>query len=240
MNVIRYLGGKFRLKKKISDIINKNIGNLDFYAPCCGSCWVEAEVKAKNIFLSDYHFYLIEMWKAFQNGYEPIMPITEEVYQYVKANLDEDPALSGFVGFGCSFGGKWWGGYARGDDNRKHDTAAYKAIKKKIANLQHAEFSYKNLYDVNPVNALIYIDPPYEGTTQYKGVEKFDHIKFWNHARELSKNNLVLISEFNAPDDFVAIKEFAKTTDLRNSEQQQKQVVDKLFVHESQLDKWKI
>ena len=95
------------MSQKISDIINKNINNLDFYAPCCGSCWVEAEVKAKNMFLSDYHFYLIEMWKAFQNGYEPIMPITEEIYQHVKANLDEDPALSGFVGFGCSFGGKW-------------------------------------------------------------------------------------------------------------------------------------
>ena len=27
--------------------------------------------------------------------------------------MDENPALTGFVGFGCSFGGKWWGGYAK-------------------------------------------------------------------------------------------------------------------------------
>lgn len=35
------------------------------------------------------------------------------------------------------------------------------------------------------------------------------------------------------PKTLLRLESFAKTTDLRNSEQQQKQVVDKLFVHES-------
>ena len=34
-------------------------------------------------------------------------------YDYIRTHKDEDHVLTGFVGFGCSFGGKWFGGYAR-------------------------------------------------------------------------------------------------------------------------------
>ena len=40
-------------------------------------------------------------------------------YVKIKDNQNEDMGLAGFVGFGCSYGGKWWGGLARehrGDD----------------------------------------------------------------------------------------------------------------------------
>lgn len=53
------------------------------------------------------------MLRGVQNGYELPELITPDQYQLIKAHKDWDPVLAGFVGFGCSFGGKWFGGYAR-------------------------------------------------------------------------------------------------------------------------------
>ena len=63
--------------------------------------------------LNDKHAYLIAMLRGVQNGYELPELITPDQYQLIKADKDWDPVLVGFVGFGCSFGGKWFGGYAR-------------------------------------------------------------------------------------------------------------------------------
>ena len=45
--------------------------------------------------------------------------------------------LSGcsFVGFGCSFAGKWFGGYARSNDKRNYAKMAKNSLNKKIINL---------------------------------------------------------------------------------------------------------
>lgn len=81
----------------------------------CGSCAVEAKLAPyfKKVICNDAHPYLMEMWKALQQGWEPPDIVTEAEYQYIKAHKDEDPALTAFVGFGCTFGAKWFGGYAR-------------------------------------------------------------------------------------------------------------------------------
>ena len=54
---------------------------------------------------------------------------------------------------------------------------------------------------------LIYCDPPYQGTKQYANAMTFDYNEFWQTMRDWSKNNIVLISEQNAPDDFECIWE---------------------------------
>ena len=80
----------------------------------CGACNVEAKVKGYDeIICNDNQPYLIALFKALQDGYDLPEVITEEDYHYVKDHKDENPALTGFVGFACSFGGKWFGGYAR-------------------------------------------------------------------------------------------------------------------------------
>ena len=56
------------------------------------------------------------MLNAVKHGYDLPESVSEQEYKYIREHKDDDPALAGFVGFGCSFGGKWFGGYAR--DNR--------------------------------------------------------------------------------------------------------------------------
>ena len=66
-------------------------------------------------------------------------------------------------------------------------------------------------------NCLIYGDPPYEGTTSYK-TGNFDHAKFWNWCRKMSEKNLVFVSEYKAPDDFICVWEGEVKTNLQAKE----------------------
>ena len=61
--------------------------------------------------------------------------------------------------------------------------------------------SYENL---DFINALIYCDPPYQGTSGYK-TGAFDHDRFFEWCRQQAKKNIVFVSEYNAPDDFIEV-----------------------------------
>lgn len=112
-NPMRYQGGKSRISAQIARLISAR-GGACFVSLFCGSCAVESKVQGfSRKILNDKHAYLIAMLRGVQNGYELPELITPDQYQLIKAHKDWDPVLVGFVGFGCSFGGKWFGGYAR-------------------------------------------------------------------------------------------------------------------------------
>lgn len=187
--------------------------------------------------LNDKHKYLIELLKGVQQGYDLPENVTEEQYKHIRANKDEDPVLSGFVGFGCSFGGKWFGGYARNKTNTNYAKQSKKSLLKDMNELTDAEFVCKDYKDVVlPEGCVIYADPPYNNTTGYSK-EKFNSDEFWEYARNVSKDHLIFISEQTAPDDFVVIweKPFTRTLDV-NKDNQFK-VTEKLFIHKSQAEK---
>ena len=211
--------------------------NSTFVSLFCGSCSVESKIKGfDRMILNDKHEYLIQMLKSVQQGYELPDHISEEEYKKISNNKDENPALTGFVGFGCSFGGKWFGGYARNKTGTNYAAQSKRSLLKDMATLMDAEFICKDYADVElpSISCVIYADPPYDNTTGY-GKEKFDSIKFWNYARKISQNYLMFISEQTAPEDFIAIweKPFTRTLDV--NKQNQFKVTEKLFIHKSQL-----
>lgn len=145
------------------------------------------------------------MWRALQDGWIPPEEISKEQYKYIKEHKDEDMALSGFVGFGCSFGGKWFGGLASNKRGDNYCHRANKSVLKDMGGLQNATFLCLDYKDVEiPQGAIVYADPPYDNTTGYS-LGDFDSNEFWNYARRLSETNIVLVSEEKAPDDFVSI-----------------------------------
>ena len=198
----------------------------------CGSCSIESKVKGfDKVLCNDSHEYLIEMLKGVQNGYELPENISEEQYKYIREHKDEDKVLTGFVGFGCSFGGKWFGGYARNKTNTNYALQSKKSLLKDMCNLMTAQFTCQDYRDVIiPNNSIIYADPPYDNTTGY-GKDKFNSNEFWEYMRVISKNNKVFISEQTAPNDFECIweKEFTRTLDV-NKDNQFK-VTEKLFTY---------
>ena len=239
---MQYMGGKSRISKQIAEVLNSAIDRgTPFVSLFCGSCAIESKVQADVKILNDKHPYLIAMWQALQNGWTPPDVVTKEEYYRVKANMDENPALTGFVGFGCSFGGKWWGGYAkdkRGDDYcgqakrgllRNYAGNAKSTLAKDMSGLQSATFTCLDYHDVEiPDEAVVYCDPPYANTTGYT-VGQFDTDEFWNYMRQLSKRCDVYISEESAPDDFECVwsQELTRTLDFNKSNQPKK--VEKLF-----------
>lgn len=102
------------------------------------------------------------------------------------------------------------------------------------ADIEVSGFDFKNL-DI-PENAIVYCDPPYAETGGYNGVD-FDSAEFWDWAREVSKQNLLAVSEYKAPDDFVPILEITKTCQYCATNKAKK-TLEKLFIHKSQKSKW--
>lgn len=227
---MQYMGGKSRVSKQISEILNSAINKgTPFVSLFCGSCAIESKVQADVKILNDKHTYLIAMWKALQNGWMPPDVVTKEEYYRVKANMDENLALTGFVGFGCSFGGKWWGGYAkdkRGDD---YCGQAKRGLLKDLVGIRYVIFTCLDYHDVKiPDGAVVYCDPPYVNTTGYT-VGQFDTHEFWDYMRQLSKRCDVYISEESAPDDFECIWSKEKIRTLEKSDNVGRVKVEKLF-----------
>ena len=92
------------------------------------------------------------------------------------------------------------------------------------------DFSAKSYDEVEiPENALIYCDPPYINTAGY-GVE-FNSSRFYDWCRE--QKELVLISEYQMPDDFIPIWKKNKSITLCSGGA--KKAEEKLFIHKSQM-----
>lgn len=228
---MRYQGGKSRIARPIAQIITLVAGGDCFVSLFCGSCAVESKVQGfSRKILNDRHYYLIAMLQGVQNGYNLPEHITPEQYQHIREHKDDDPALAGFVGFGCSFGGKWFGGYARNKTSTNYAEQSKRSLLKDMATLQDAEFvcgDYRHL--CIPPNSVIYADPPYNNTTGYAG-DKFDTAEFWKAMRLLSDlGHTVFVSEQEAPPDIQCIWEKPFTRTLDRNKGNQFTVTEKLF-----------
>lgn len=81
-----------------------------------------------------------------------------------------------------------------------------------------------------PKNAIIYCDPPYQGTAEYKE-GGFNHKLFWDWARDISKTNKIYISEYSAPTDFKPLLSFEQKSTLQGGVQKHSnQPMERLFV----------
>ena len=157
--------------------------------------------------------------------------VSEEEYKSFLKKPAEN--FSSLVRFGASFGGKFENGFARGKKTNGNSRDYWGETKRnalkqspKIQNVQFTCDSYENL---NPVNCLIYCDPPYQGTSGYKTGD-FDHEKFFNWCREQAKRNIVFVSEYNAPDDFFEVwRGEIKTNFASQRKKATHNAVEKLF-----------
>ncbi len=212
---MQYLGGKSKTANQIAAYLNNIRKPLQpYWEPFTGAGWILERIHTRPIFASDAHLQLIAMWQALQDGWKPPEIVTEADYQEAKAGKIDD-ALTAFIGFGCSFGGKWFAGYARGNTSPK---ASAKSILKKINRMDCPTFyqaDFMTCY-TPAFGCLIYCDPPYNGTSEYKGIDKFDTAKFWERVRWLEENgHTVVVSEYEAPDDFGCVLEMPTYTEIR-------------------------
>lgn len=114
----------------------------------------------------------------------------------------------GLIGF-CSFGCKFWGGYMaaqKGETSGERTKSYFKSLKRQSELLKDVKFKHCSFQDINTniSDYVIYCDPPYKGTTKYK-TEDFPYDEYYDWCRKMSKNNIVLCSEYWMPEDFECI-----------------------------------
>lgn len=225
MNSMKYLGGKQRLGKYISFFLKEIMVNLTkedillngYLEPFCGSLGVLKQMTDIDIPVTgnDYHPDLIEMWKEVKKK-TFIYPshISNEEYNAAK-QLPSPSALKSFIGFGLSFGGRYFGAFAHKYINDKKEDFCKEmvnSLKRMEPLIQNVEFTNIDYKEMNPENMFIYCDPPYRSITypiKYrKGIKHydvFDNDEFWEIMRKWSLYNVVIISEMSAPEDFIEI-----------------------------------
>ena len=224
---MKYLGGKQRLGKHLAPIlkelwdyvIEKTKKKLSgYFEPFCGSLGVlrnMTDLDTKKIIANDYHPDLIQMWNEVKDEtFKYPTSVSEEEYNKAK-ELKSPNALKAFIGFGMSFGGRFFGAYAHKylkDKNEDFCKEMTNSLNRAAPLIKNVKFTNKSYLDYKPKNMFIYCDPPYKYSKfpikyrrDVKKYDEFDNDLFWETVRKWSEDNLVVVSEMDAPDDFVEI-----------------------------------
>lgn len=241
---MKYLGSKNRLSKELAPIIQKCIdksGYEKYLEPFVGGANMIDKIKCKHKFGSDNHKYLIALLKQASKD-TSVFPlhISEEEYIRVRDNKNDYPDwYVGLVGFCATFSGKWFNGYARGfkEDKvtpRDIPNETIRNIIKQAPKLKDIKFNCCDFRSIKNISGfVIYCDPPYRDTTKYS-TDDFPYEEFYDWCREMSENNIVLVSEYSMPDDFqcvwskqvkVSVDSNKKHNDNKNNR------VEKLFIY---------
>lgn len=234
---MQYFGGKARIATKLAAYLQDRLSDKKFVDLFCGSCNVVSKVKSKNRIANDLHSELISLHQQVQLGWEPPYAVPEKTYDMVKVSIpltQQDTAFKAFIGFGCSFAGKYFGGYARCDGVRNYCLNAKNSLLKKHSNLKDVIFTNRNYdsFDAAELHgSLVYCDIPYRGATGYS-VGDFDHGNFYKWAENISKQGIVLlVSEYhnNIPDNWDVVWTTDSKQDIRDKQGNQRKTVEVLI-----------
>lgn len=235
-----YVGGKQKQAKYIvpiiQDYINKS-GYKTYVEPFVGGANVICKIKAEERIAFDVNKYLIAFFQAIAEGELSVFHLpflSKEVYQDIRANPERyRDSFVGYAGSMFGYSGKFFGSYVPEKYYHERmrnlikqcypDGYDRKSLYNALSPIKFGVSSYERL---NAERCVIYCDPPYNNTYNY-GL-KFDSAKFWNWVRDMSKKNIVLVSEQEAPDDFRILweKEYQRTLGNAN----RKTVTERLYI----------
>ena len=89
--------------------------------------------------------------------------------------------------------------------------------------------SYQDFSEVS--GAILYLDPPYEGTSQKSYINSFDSQEFYDWAFEMAKTNIVIVSSYSISDKrFEAVYSFDKARSTLRGGRSNKAKNEKLFM----------
>jgi DNA adenine methylase len=233
---VRYLGGKARIIGKFVHLINAAVAGRALWEPFCGGLNASSALTPARHVLTDVDPYLVTLLRAVvEDGWLPdLNAVDADLYRQYRTNPDVADPLTAFLGYGCSFGGKWFAGYvgfsydvhhlARGKASaavKCHPLSAVKALLQARFTLadRAVEFGVRDFLDGSCPEGIdvIYADPPYRGVTGYAGQGAFDSDAFWDVLRAHSAAGVtVFASEIEAPPDFEVIWRGGKGRFLRS------------------------
>lgn len=199
------MGSKARLAKDILPIMLAERGTRQWVEPFVGGCNLIDKVTGKRVG-ADSNLYLISMFSDLLKGVT-YPKITKDIYNAVRdcyktGSTDYSLGFIGWVGFNCSYSGKFFGGFAGTVNTRQgvrdYQNEAFRNVEEQLVNLEGVQFihcSYKDLAITEP--SIIYCDPPYKDTTKY-ATSDFDYIDFYKWCTDkVDEGHIVFVSEYN-------------------------------------------
>ena len=157
------------------------------------------EIKAKeNKTADDFLKLLINSFGNKKKSYMYSKEISDLKYNLAKEIIENHDVFSGYT-----------------------QTETYKRSIVKLQRLQQLEqlqqldevkATNKSYHDFGEVSgAILYLDPPYEGSHQKGYINSFDSQEFYDWAFEMSKSNIVIISSYSISDErFEVVYSFDK------------------------------
>lgn len=223
---IPYMGNKSRLLEKIHNLIHQlDLPNTDTFVDLfCGGGSVGYSMANcfHNIIMNDLDTGLMSLHKTLKEHPEriglfaQIEPSKEEFNVAKTGNSDYDTYIRYLYSFSTNGKAYLWG-EERLNTPKEELNRQRSEPKERLRHLEDVILMYTR-YNPNitftnlsyeqveiPSNAIVYCDPPYKGTAEYL-VDGFDSDKFYEWCR--SCPNIVLISEYDMPDDFILLEEW--------------------------------
>lgn len=233
---MRYLGGKSRIAKQLAEVIDRyrQPGQLVWDAFCGGLSMSVALSKKGPVWSTDACVPLISLYRAVQRGWDPPTKVSKETWQAAKALPDADP-MKAFCGFGCSFGARWFQGYAADPNGTRNRDGVPSNFAKGVAAKLPGEVRGLNLSVVDfiavepqPTSAVLYLDPPYENCKPYEGGPRFDRVTFVERVQGWARHTHVFVSEYSFPIG-ECVWERAQTTTVCRDKSRYATAVERLY-----------
>ena len=249
--MVAYLGGKARIGKKIwtaiREVENKWLDfhgqttKLPYFEPFLGMGGVMihfANDNDRKLYGCDIMPDIFEFWKAVTEQ-DWLPPPVEDCWtkeNYIQLKTATSPsALRCFMGSVASHSCIFFVGFRKATDGqRDYYAQAIRKLEKWRIPMKRVTFLKSRSYHCfNPKGYLIYCDPPYRGCKIGTLWKDFDSDRFWDTMRVWSQHNLVIVSEKQAPPDFIALKTFG--SHLRGTK-----YTESIFVHQEIAAKLKL
>ena len=239
---MKYMGSKAKIAQYIVPIIQDYIIEHHchtYVEPFCGGCNVIDKIVCVDRVGCDKQVYLIAMLQNLDKI--PTLPdaVSYEHYSDVRNSYNKRDSrypdwYIGAIGFLSSYNGRFFdGGYSgvrtiKDGSTRDYYAEAKRNLIAQIPALDGIEFIAGDYKDTcsDFRECLIYCDPPYLQTKQYRN--GIDYTEFWDWCKKMARYNTVLVSESAAPDNVTCIweKPIKRTIDIHST----KTANEKLFL----------
>jgi hypothetical protein len=160
---MQYQGGKSRIARPIAETIRRMYPKkTEIWEPFCGGGAVTLALSKVgfHVHASDIHPDLILMWQSIVAGDDSVTAdVSEEEYNALKAAPPS--ARRGFVGFGASFGGGWFGGFGRRKlcGGAPASAQPFEESQRSVRKLRGCDAVFTHMpYTDTPDDALVYAD----------------------------------------------------------------------------------
>ena len=175
------------------------------------------EIKAKeNKTTDDFLKLLVNSFGNKKRNYLYSKEISDLKYNLAKEIIEKHDVFSGYkqtetykkVTSGLDW--NWFN--AKLEKNKTLEQLQHLQQVDRLQKVNKIKATNKSYHDFSEVSgAILYLDPPYEGTSQDSYINSFDSQEFYDWAFEIAKTNIVIISSYSISDErFEVVYSFDK------------------------------